>query len=96
MLENYNEELKADEVCEILSIGKNTFYKLLNSGHIAGNRVGKNWRVTKLSLIKYITQKTEALCSFLYLKSVLLGKLRTSSHFTSISYIITKIHGGAK
>ena len=58
MLENYNEVLKADEVCEILSIGKNTFYKLLNSGDIAGYRVGKNWRITRLALINYINKKT--------------------------------------
>lgn len=59
MLENYNEILKPDEICEILLIGKNTLYNLLKSNEIVGYRVGRNWKVTKQSLINYISRKTE-------------------------------------
>lgn len=37
MLENYNEILKPDEVCEILLIGKNTLYNLLNTKELILN-----------------------------------------------------------
>ena len=58
MLENYNEILKPTEVCEILRIGKNTLYKLLDTKELIGYKSGKNWRITKRSLINYILNKT--------------------------------------
>ena len=57
MLENYNEILKPTEVCEILRIGKNTLYKLLDTKELIGYKSGKNWRITKQSLINYILNK---------------------------------------
>lgn len=59
MLEEYNEILKPEEVCEILLIGKNTLYNLLRSNELVGYRTGKNWKITKQSLINYIKEKTE-------------------------------------
>lgn len=38
------------EVMDILGVGKNTVYRLLNSGELQGFRVGKSWRVTANSL----------------------------------------------
>ena len=35
MLDDYNEILKPAEVCEILLIGKNTLYQLLNTKQLA-------------------------------------------------------------
>ncbi len=55
MLEEYNEILKPSEVCEILLIGKNTLYDLLNTNELVGYKSGKNWRITKQALINYIT-----------------------------------------
>lgn len=38
------------EVMDILGVGKNTVYRLLNSGELQGFRVGRSWRVTEDSL----------------------------------------------
>lgn len=42
--------LTPQEVMNLLFIGKNTVYKLLNSGEIKGFRVGRQWRIAKDSL----------------------------------------------
>lgn len=57
MLERYNEVLKPEEVCEILLIGKNTLYKLLNSNQLIGYRTGRNWKIPKQSVINFINSK---------------------------------------
>lgn len=43
------------EVMDILGVGKNTIYRLLNSGELQGFRVGRNWRVTSDSLESFIS-----------------------------------------
>ena len=53
MLDDYNEILKPAEVCEILLIGKNTLYQLLNTKQLIGYKSGKNRRITKLALAYY-------------------------------------------
>lgn len=45
-----SEYLTPREVMDLLYIGKNTLYKLLNSGELKGFRVGRQWRITKYSL----------------------------------------------
>lgn len=42
-----NEYLTPREVMELLAIGKNTFYKMVQSGQIPAFRLGKQWRVRK-------------------------------------------------
>ena len=39
-----NEYLTPKEVMELLAIGKNTFYKMVQSGAFPAFRVGKQWR----------------------------------------------------
>lgn len=58
MLNNYNEILTPDEVCEILLIGKNSFYDLIHSNQLQAYRIGRNWRVTKQAVINFINKKT--------------------------------------
>ena len=58
MFDAYNDILCAADVCEILLIGRNNVYGLLNRGLLKGFRVGKsNWRIPKKSLETYIIQK---------------------------------------
>ncbi len=50
-LENYKEEqapiaLTAAEAMDILGVGKNTIYRLLNSGQLHGIRIGRTWRIS--------------------------------------------------
>lgn len=58
MFSEYNDILCVSDVCDILLIGKNRVYELLNSGALKGFRVGRNsWRIPKKNLEVYILQK---------------------------------------
>ena len=46
--------LTAAEVMDILGVGKNTVYRLLNSGRLRGVRVGSSWRISMDSLNEFI------------------------------------------
>ena len=54
MLNNTKDILTLKELQELLHIGKNTALKLVQSGEIEGFRVGKQWRVLRESVTKYI------------------------------------------
>ena len=63
---------------ELLHIGKNTALRLVQSGEIEAFRVGKQWRVLKESVAKYIygewnniskariTERNKSLTKFMY------------------------------
>ncbi len=53
MLEQYDEYLTADETCDLLKMGHNAIYKLLNSGELKAFRNGRTWRIPKESVIEY-------------------------------------------
>ena len=42
--------LTPSNVMDILGIGKNSVYSLLNSGQLKGFRIGRSWRVSAESL----------------------------------------------
>ncbi|WP_409969249.1 helix-turn-helix domain-containing protein [Bengtsoniella intestinalis] len=42
--------LTPQEVMDILCIGRNTFYRLVNSGDLKAFRIGKLWRVKREDL----------------------------------------------
>ena len=54
--EPISEYLAPREVMDLLYIGKNTLYKLLNSGELKGFRIGKQWRVERSELQKYASR----------------------------------------
>ena len=54
MLNNTKDILTLKELQELLHIGKNTALQLVQSGDIEGFRVGKQWRVMKESIVKYM------------------------------------------
>lgn len=54
MLNNTKDVLTLKELQELLHIGKNTALRLVQSGDIEGFRVGKQWRVMKESIVKYM------------------------------------------
>lgn len=60
MFENYNDVLTVAEVMEVLYCGKNTVYEILNSGELAGFRIGHTWKIPKASIIDYIERKCSA------------------------------------
>ena len=54
MLNNTKEILTLKELQVLLHIGKNTALKLVQSGDIEAFRVGKQWRVIKESVARYV------------------------------------------
>lgn len=54
MLKNYKDILSVEDLCEILSIGKNTAYRLLRLGEIKSVRIGKVYKIPKECLINYL------------------------------------------
>ena len=54
MLNNAKDILTLKELQELLHIGKNTALRLVQSGDIEAFRVGKQWRVMKEGVVKYI------------------------------------------
>ena len=54
MLNSTKDILTLKELQELLHIGKNTALRLVQSGEIEAFRVGKQWRVSKESVAKYV------------------------------------------
>ncbi|RIW31611.1 DNA-binding protein [Bacillus salacetis] len=58
MINSENDILDVEEVMEILYIGRNYAYKLLNSGELKAFRVGRKWRIPKKCLEEYIIDRS--------------------------------------
>lgn len=61
-LKEYKQEhmpvvLTPAEAMDILGVGKNTMYRLLNSGQMKGVRVGRCWRITEASLDEFLVSQ---------------------------------------
>ncbi|WP_442905404.1 helix-turn-helix domain-containing protein [Kineothrix sp. MB12-C1] len=56
MLENYGDILSVIDVSNILKINKKTTYQLLKSGKLSYRRVGRIYRITKNSLIEFLSK----------------------------------------
>ena len=56
MLEQYHYILTIEELCEILKIGRNRAYELLESGTIKGFRLGKPWKIPRIAVENYLKQ----------------------------------------
>lgn len=57
MLEQYDDLLTLDELCEVLQIGRNTAYQILNSGFIPAFRIGRRWKIPKTSVQEVLKTK---------------------------------------
>ena len=57
MFENFDDVVDIETFMEMLGIGRNKAYELLNSGEIKAFRVGKKWRIPRVSIEKYILSK---------------------------------------
>ena len=51
-----NEILTVEEVCDILRIGKNAAYKLINSGKLKCYRINRTWKIPRQSVEEYIDE----------------------------------------
>lgn len=54
-----DEILTVNDVAEILYIGKNTVFSLLQSGELKAFRIGKSWRIPREALNQFIINKAK-------------------------------------
>lgn len=55
MFETYDDILTITDVAEILKTGTTQVYKIVRSGQLKGYKEGKDWKITKQALIRYVT-----------------------------------------
>lgn len=58
MFNEYNDLLNVEELCDILGIGKNVAYDILNNGEIKAFRTGRIWKIPKVAVEEYILIKS--------------------------------------
>ncbi len=56
MLNNTKDILTIKDLQKLLHIGRNTALRLVQDGEIEGFKVGRQWRVTKMEVAKYINR----------------------------------------
>lgn len=54
----YCNMINVDDLCDMLNIGRNTAYRLLNEKKIKAFRIGRTWKISKQSVIDYIYNST--------------------------------------
>lgn len=59
MFEQYNDLVTTEELCEMLSIGKNAAYTLLSSGQLKAFRHNRVWKIPKQGVIEYIMKQSK-------------------------------------
>lgn len=48
-----------EELCSLLSIGRNTAYRLLNENKIKAFRIGKVWKIPKMAIEDFILTQSK-------------------------------------
>lgn len=56
ILEQYSDILRVEELCDVLGIGANAAYQLLNEGAIPAFRIGRRWKIPREAVQGYISQ----------------------------------------
>ena len=59
MKENPYYILSVEESMEVLQIRKNAIYVILRSGKLKGFKIGRNWKIPRKSINKYIDKNIE-------------------------------------
>ncbi|HBI61480.1 MAG TPA: excisionase [Lachnospiraceae bacterium] len=58
MLEQYQDILSVFDVAEVLFIGKNRVYELLEKKELKGFRIGRVWKIPRDALLEYILRQS--------------------------------------
>ena len=59
-MNNESKELiTIEELCKVLSIGRNTAYRLLNENKITAFRIGKIWKIPKIAVKEFILAQSQ-------------------------------------
>ncbi len=56
--DNLSDLITVDEFCELLFIGKNAAYHLLNAGEVKAFRIGRIWKISRESVHMYVRRKS--------------------------------------
>ena len=59
MYNDPNDIISIDELCSILSIGRNAAYSLLNDKKIKAFRIGKVWKVSRMAVEDFILTQSK-------------------------------------
>lgn len=59
MYNDPNDIISIDELCSILSIGRNAAYNLLNDKKIKAFRIGKVWKVSRMAVEDFILTQSK-------------------------------------
>lgn len=60
MFNNHDDILTVEELMDILYIGKNTAYQLLNSKQISAFKIGRVWKIPREAVTEYIIQQSRS------------------------------------
>lgn len=58
MLQRYDDIMDVFDVAEALQIGKNRVYEILEKGELKGFRIGRVWKIPRVSLEDYILSQS--------------------------------------
>lgn len=58
--ELYQDLITVEELCEALTVGKNTAYRLLNNKEISAFRIGRMWKIPRQSVTAFIKKRCQA------------------------------------
>lgn len=59
LLKSYPDVLSPSDIMEILKVGKNTTYFLLKNKKIQSIKIGKQYKIPKVFLLKYLLDNVE-------------------------------------
>lgn len=59
MFSNYDDVVSVNDLMEILDIGRNQAYNLLQTGEIKSFKVGRNYKIPKVCIRNYILSKVK-------------------------------------
>jgi excisionase family DNA binding protein len=59
MFDQYDDVVTIEELMEILAIGRNKAYELLQSGQIKALKLGKAYRIPKKCIEEYVLEKVQ-------------------------------------
>ncbi len=54
IFQEYPDVVSVEQLCKMLCIGRNTAYRLLKSGAIQAVRIGRQYRIPKKWVIRYV------------------------------------------
>ena len=61
MENNQSDLITVDELCDMLMIGKNLAYRLLNSGEIKCFKINRIWKIPRASVTEYILRRCQSM-----------------------------------